>query len=680
MSFNGMTSKEIYKQYEKSLSKLYDVYSVFFESKQDYINIVELYISDICSELNKGDLEKTIDNLLKDYIRKKIKEDNTLLVKYIDNIEIRESLDIKKLEYMSKYINRINVSLSFSTYIEIVSNSKVLNELISNIVETNKKLIINNGVECLTYDNTSIQLIEIYCSLNDININDVELDTSELGDLFTQYIQQVPKTILTEEEELELLRKIKNNDKNARKKLINHNLKLVVSIAKRYRGRGLEFMDLIQEGNLGLMKAIENFDFNKGHRFSTYATYCIRQKISREIRNKGRAVRLPSHQYDKFSKIIKCANALESTLGRSPTIEEISNELNISIEELSKIYENFKESTSLNTKIGDEKETEMGDILPCDNNSLEDNIDNSFIKGEVRKLIISTKLTEKEMKILTLRFGLDGREPMTLEEIGQMFNVTRERIRQLESKAMEKIRSNKDIVNFAVYMESPDKALEKLSSSKREYRGKKIVDNNVENYKTIYQLCSDFSKEEIDEAVRLLSDIDKEILSEMYSDDLITLIKFNKSKIDKVVKHIKKIITNKKEVSEKMGRKLKTLYEYFQDYSIEQVDAAIQKLTEEERNIIKKAYGNDFINPVRSKSFTPKDSDRLYGSIIPRIKTELKGRKINLSFYELFEEIINVFGAPTLGYCRVCRWHQQRQGTCCIRQGSKQGRGYLRMA
>ena len=277
---------------------------------------------------------------------------------------------------------------------------------------------------------------------------DVELDKIDLSvpegvsieDPVRMYLKEIGKVpLLTAEEEIELAKKMENGDEAAKKRLAEANLRLVVSIAKRYVGRGMLFLDLIQEGNLGLIKAVEKFDYRKGYKFSTYATWWIRQAITRAIADQARTIRIPVHMVETINKLIRVSRQLLQELGREPSPEEIAEEMAMSVERVREILKISQEPVSLETPIGEEEDSHLGDFIQDDNVPVPAEAAAFTLLKEQLVEVLGT-LTEREQKVLRLRFGLDDGRARTLEEVGKEFNVTRERIRQIEAKALRKLR------------------------------------------------------------------------------------------------------------------------------------------------------------------------------------------------------------------------------------------------
>ena len=286
---------------------------------------------------------------------------------------------------------------------------------------------------------------------DDINLDDEEevdmenLDLSvpegiSIEDPVRMYLKEIGKVpLLSAEEEIDLAQRMEQGDESAKKRLAEANLRLVVSIAKRYVGRGMLFLDLIQEGNLGLIKAVEKFDYRKGYKFSTYATWWIRQAITRAIADQARTIRIPVHMVETINKLNRVSRQLLQELGREPTPEEIAEEMHMSVERVREILKISQEPVSLETPIGEEEDSHLGDFIQDDNVPVPADAAAFTMLKEQLEDVLST-LTDREQKVLRLRFGLDDGRARTLEEVGKEFNVTRERIRQIEAKALRKLR------------------------------------------------------------------------------------------------------------------------------------------------------------------------------------------------------------------------------------------------
>ena len=278
---------------------------------------------------------------------------------------------------------------------------------------------------------------------DDIDIEKIDLSIPEgvsIEDPVRMYLKEIGKVpLLSAEEEIELAKRMENGDQNAKKRLAEANLRLVVSIAKRYVGRGMLFLDLIQEGNLGLIKAVEKFDYRKGYKFSTYATWWIRQAITRAIADQARTIRIPVHMVEAINKLIRVSRQLLQELGREPSPEEIAAEMDMPVERVREILKISQEPVSMETPIGEEEDSHLGDFIEDDNVPAPAEAAAFTLLKEQLDEVLST-LTDREQKVLRLRFGLEDGRARTLEEVGKEFKVTRERIRQIEAKALRKLR------------------------------------------------------------------------------------------------------------------------------------------------------------------------------------------------------------------------------------------------
>ncbi len=278
---------------------------------------------------------------------------------------------------------------------------------------------------------------------DEIDMEHIDLSVPEgvsVDDPVRMYLKEIGKVpLLSPDEEIELAKKIELGDEAAKKKLAEANLRLVVSIAKRYVGRGMQLLDLIQEGNLGLIKAVEKFDYRKGYKFSTYATWWIRQAITRAIADQARTIRIPVHMVETINRLVRTQRQLVQKLGREATPEELARELDMPVDRVREIMKISQDPVSLETPIGEEEDSHLGDFIQDDNVEVPADAATYTLLHEQLMEVLST-LTEREQKVLRLRFGLDDGRPRTLEEVGRQFNVTRERIRQIEAKALRKLR------------------------------------------------------------------------------------------------------------------------------------------------------------------------------------------------------------------------------------------------
>jgi RNA polymerase primary sigma factor len=326
-------------------------------------------------------------------------------------------------------------------------------------------------------DLTPDQIDNIFLLFNDLGIDIVEGDELLAGnggaskpeeeilpkldlsvktptnDPVRMYLKEIGKVaLLTAEEEVSLAKRIERRDMEAKRKLIEANLRLVVSIAKRYVGRGMLFLDLIQEGNLGLIRAVEKFDYRKGYKFSTYATWWIRQAITRAIADQARTIRIPVHMVETINKLIRVQRQLLQDMGREPTPDEIATEMGTTPQKVREILKISQEPVSLETPIGEEEDSQLGDFIEDEEAAMPVEAVSEIMQKEELDQVLAT-LTHRERKVIELRFGLKGEHPRTLEEVGQKFGVTRERIRQIEAKTLAKLKSYRDSQRLRDFLE-----------------------------------------------------------------------------------------------------------------------------------------------------------------------------------------------------------------------------------
>ena len=366
---------------------------------------------------DEKNFEECLEKLIKDAESRKNFIEYNEIEKYFPNMDISEAklghivdyLQNKGIDVLRTDINDDNILMDFE------EDSKSIDELSNDELESE-----------LDFD-LDLDLTDLE---NNINIEDhVRMYLKEIG--------KVP--LLTSDEEIELAKRMEQGDEEAKKKLAEANLRLVVSIAKRYVGRGMQLLDLIQEGNLGLMKAVKKFDYKKGYKFSTYATWWIRQAITRAIADQARTIRIPVHMVETINKLLRVSRQLLQELGREPTNEEIAERMDIPVSRVREILKISQDPISLETPIGEEEDSHLGDFIKDENiTSPADAVAFVLLKEQLNEVLGT--LTPREQQVLKLRFGLDDGRTRTLEEVGKEFNVTRERIRQIEAKALRKLR------------------------------------------------------------------------------------------------------------------------------------------------------------------------------------------------------------------------------------------------
>lgn len=479
-----MSSNEILNAMMPSLTGLYCNLEYLNISKEDFYNIALAEITKTKDNYgNKSSYTEFIKNRVKYIVIEREKRSLTnneevlkLLNGYInysfpDNGNLDSLLrSFKKLE---KFLVLYNCELSPEITTSLLKNDK-LNNMVKVMVDKCLPELTISKIMKLYNSYLLISIVEVYAMLNDIEIIDDEIEENDnyKSDEVDIYLKEIStKRVLTADEERELFIRYYNGDMDAKKELIECNLKLVVSFAKKYKNRGLDLADLIQEGNIGLLTAIDRFDINMGCKFSTYAYNWIRQSVTRAIMNKGRSVRLPVYWYYGLPSFFEKYNALANELNREPTLDEMVEKFNIPRNTVMRYHELMLETKSLNEFVGEDKDQEVGDFWLHTDNDVEDRVFDLELKDDVKRAFSVVGLSQKEIIVLELRFGFYEGKIFTLQAIADMFKVTRERIRQIELRALNKIRSNRLAMKLlAEYTSNPDengKVLYKVYSSRK---------------------------------------------------------------------------------------------------------------------------------------------------------------------------------------------------------------------
>ena len=372
---------------------------------------------------------------------KKENENEKVQSKVEKTVEHKDKKDVTPEEKLNNIIKKAKEKGKI-TYGELASELDDANtEQIDKVFDAFEDM----GVSVLKEDDLDLEEPDIdeLEAVEDIKVEDIDLASMEginIDDPVRMYLREIGRIpLLSYDEELELAKKVLAGDEAAKQKLAESNLRLVVSIAKKYVGRGMLFLDLIQEGNMGLIKAVEKFDYTKGYKFSTYATWWIRQAITRAIADQARTIRIPVHMVETINKLIRTSRHLLQQLGREPTPEEIAAEMEIPVEKVTEIQKIAQDPVSLETPIGEEDDSHLGDFIQDDDSPAPQDAAAYTLLREQLEEVMKT-LTSREAKVLKLRFGLEDGKSRTLEEVGKEFNVTRERIRQIEAKALRKLR------------------------------------------------------------------------------------------------------------------------------------------------------------------------------------------------------------------------------------------------
>ena len=357
-------------------------------------------------------------------------------------------------ENTQKFLEKLNELTALGKKKKSILDVQEINDFFSDMELTTEQMekvfdyLEANNIDVLrinadTEDDTDMDIDDIISDEEEVDMENIDLSVPEgvsIEDPVRMYLKEIGKVpLLSAEREIELAQRMEEGDEDAKKELAEANLRLVVSIAKRYVGRGMLFLDLIQEGNLGLIKAVEKFDYHKGYKFSTYATWWIRQAITRAIADQARTIRIPVHMVETINKLIRVSRQLLQELGREPRPEVLAIELDMPVERVREILKISQEPVSLETPIGEEEDSHLGDFIQDDNVPVPAEAAAQTLLKEQLDEVLDT-LTEREQKVLRLRFGMNDGRARTLEEVGKEFDVTRERIRQIEAKALRKLR------------------------------------------------------------------------------------------------------------------------------------------------------------------------------------------------------------------------------------------------
>lgn len=462
---------------------------------QKLVQLISNYSKENTEEIEK-ELYITLAPLLNDQNNSKILPKIKTFIEQELNIKSDNPKDIiNDLIKLNNYVISLNIKPDYDFYSLLLYELPELNLALETLSIHFKKYIANESYDKISSNTFVVELLEMYVTLNKTEVS----ITTYKENIASQIISESYKyPLLTNNEVNILAEKYKNGSKTAYDKICLHNMRLVISIAKRYMGRGLAFEDLFQEGSLGLAKAIQYYDPNRGFRFSTYATWWIFQAITRAIADKGRNIRLPVHMYGKIKKYNDEKNNLAEILGKTPTLSEIANHLNLTYAEVLKYEQISGDTVSIYTKVGSEEDTELLNFIPeNDKDSIEEETIKKIISQAVIDYINQTELTERERKVLMHRFNLDNHVFMTLEELGEIYDVTRERIRQIEAKALRKIFESRNVRQLCNLTDDPERAYELVLT----YRKSKTIhitnslDTQFNPNKSIINLVDDYDEE-----------------------------------------------------------------------------------------------------------------------------------------------------------------------------------------
>ena len=577
-----MDIEEIYKKYMPAIYKNFQSHSFINITYDMYLTIVMEVIRDMKIILQNGNHNKElidgINTKLYEFAKKHVNNPD-YLYPMLNSFVISNFEGVKTVDESMKSFGRFNNLLEKLDYIpepdtliDLLKNNKDLNECTAKVFRKYRKYIIDGDIDYVISNEILIELLNAYCLINDIEIKDnldeiIDDDPTSMDSLslYRREVNQYP--LLSKAEEQELAKRMAEGDINARERFINCNLRLVMSVAGKIKRPGVPYADLLQDGNIGLIVSVDKFDPSKGFKFSTYATHWIRREMLIGIMNKSRTIRIPVHRYEEINNFKRIRAVLSNELGRDPTLEDIAKKMRISVKKAEKIMRLQEDSVSINTKIGEEDDLELGDVIPDVNGSVDDKVIVNALSSDIEELFKKAGLKPREREILIYRFGLDGNEPMTLEEICAKYGITRERTRQVESIAKKKIRNCEFIKEFAVYMDDIDKVLENISEYRKYY---------LEHPGSYKNFDLEMDKKE----------------------------KARKEKKD-------------------MPKKLQSIYELFDIYTRDEVDKAISMLPEEDKALVKKRYGDDLDHPVNT-GLSFDESGKFYGAVMSRIKKNLK--------------------------------------------------------
>ena len=657
----NMSIEDIYKYFQKEYAYIYKSYNYIFKTYSEFLIVIKNILNDININLPnkpsfnyKNYLLNQSKIKLNKYVKSRLDEEDkfTVISSYI-NINLNTTKnELNELKKLIRWFQEIDYIPDPSVIIELVTNNEKIKTIVANIVENNLEKIKKYGLDGVFSEELVFEFLDIYCNMNNIidsnaiTANDFYIEDREklkgtyLGaDAIINELKAQKLYVLSKEEERDLFIKLKNGDEDAYNKILYHNLRLVLKVARRYCNFGLEFADLIQEGNIGLLKAIERYDVNKGFKFSTYAMWWIRQAISRAIGNYSKNIRVPIHKMEKLNKFREQVKELKDKLGYDPSYMEIAKYLKIKYSEVEENFELLQNPTSLNTKLGEDEDVELGDLIPHPATSnLEDDIISDNLIQEIDNLLVKAGLTNIERDILKYRYGLNYSEEKILEEIGKIYGVSRERIRQIEAKAIIKLRKYPLTKQFASYLDNPERAevrLEKLRTWHYDHPKSCTVYNldvtNIEKeerkdkktkrkLKTIYEAIPNYPKEEIDKVIAQLPDEDRKIfylrnsdaINNLNSQELKSLNYFYNLVVEKIKRYLRS------------PKKIKTIYECLNKYTKEEVDKGISLLSDEDKKIIYYRYGEDLEHPRPTQLWDPvKYRGLLYVTIFTRIKRNI---------------------------------------------------------
>lgn len=626
---------KIYSRLYPSIRKIYDNYFYLNLSTTEYKTLIRKYLEEIIKKYGdkKADdfyiqrlkinleiyVKNAINNSSKTYVilNNFINQKITVKTNFKDNI--------RELRTLSDFLEKYDFIPTPDTCIELIKGNKTLSAIL-------KKVIDNKELSTLEDETIIPILIDVYKMTNNLSSqkeeeeNEIDEDIDEqlldeydssAIDSVRAYLIEIARPLLKDEEVIELAKQKDAGSRYARDKLVEYNLKLVVSIAKKYVGRGLHILDLIQEGNLGLITGIERYDYTKGFRLSTYVTWWIRQAITRAIEDKARSIRVPVHMHSKIKKYIQARNELQRRLNREPKPEEIAETLNISIKELEEIVYYSQDTLSINTLVDEGEDTEIEHFIPSPDDTPEEAYIKIDLPEEIRKVLERCNLTEREMQVILFRNGFFDGEPKTLEEVGRIFGVTRERIRQIENKALKKVRRNPNVKRLIDYTDNAGEAKRNLDVMRNYYN------ENLQSVKSLQKRGGTI------EATKSMEQSQNQLEQQFNEGAVLTQeqldLLFQHESIPVVEKHEHKELPQTHKQNKKA---MFTIFDTFKNlgYTKEEVLSVLPELPKFDKKRIKLRNGEDLDNPVISASITDKDRTLYITTTLPKIEKLLKSK------------------------------------------------------
>lgn len=545
------------KPYLDIVKKVYKKYDFIDLEDATLKEKVAIVVSNYQNKSNLNDFEKRLEKEFKKHILN-ILNDNNNRLEIINNYINKRlkntddyNLALNNLKNMSNFFAKFDYYPTPDVCANLIQKNDLLNKMLAIVIERNIIDIKKGNVDRI-FDNTVlVSFVENYCLTNNVVIdNPIEssLDIHDyignheqiFDDNFKIFLSTIPKKMLTEKDTVRLLQLSANGDTKARDELMAHNMLLVLSISYKYQNKGLDLLDLVQEGSIGLMKAVDNFDLNKGTKFSTYAYYWIKQSITISLKTKGKTVRIPVYLHDELSKYLKVRTDLEKIYCREVTTEEIAFAMNVTINKINKLKTIPGFNISLQTPI--DKDLELGALLADGEISIEEEYVNNDLSAQIERLLNVCDLTDDERLVIIKKYGLDGQKPKNLAAIGkELGGLTRERVRQKEAKALWKLRKISQEQGLICYADDPEKAKERMENVKNFYTEKKFTNvfykeendkqtpqikqkKNTSKRQTLYEYLNrgpiKYSKKQIYLGISKLEDLDKELIKRKYGEGL----------------------------------------------------------------------------------------------------------------------------------------------------------------